>query len=336
MTGSPVRNQRPNIVSMPSVPLEAQANFPLLAKIIDGAIAGIVGVASVFPIDLAKTRLQNQRVGSEAYKSMFDCLKKVWTAEGFFGMYRGSAVNLLLITPEKAIKLTCNDLFRHRLSTQANSTSNSSRHLTLPREMLAGGGAGLCQIIVTTPMELLKIQGQDAGRTVSSAANKGTVKQQKAFKIAYELVKTKGFTSLYKGIAATMLRDVSFSMIYFPLFAHLSSLGNSLCKSDLAGHNDNSRLGINFVAGCVAAGTAAAAVNPADVVKTRLQVINTGLNEERYNNLRQAFIQIYRKEGPRAFLKGVGCRVVYIALLFGIAQPVYYLGFGESIVNKLN
>ena len=31
--------------------------------------------------------------------------------------------------------------------------------------MLAGAGAGMCQIVVTTPMELLKIQLQDAGRT---------------------------------------------------------------------------------------------------------------------------------------------------------------------------
>lgn len=30
--------------------------------------------------------------------------------------------------------------------------------------MIAGGSAGFCQIIVTTPMELLKIQLQDAGR----------------------------------------------------------------------------------------------------------------------------------------------------------------------------
>jgi len=30
--------------------------------------------------------------------------------------------------------------------------------------MLAGGLAGLFQIVVTTPMELLKIQLQDAGR----------------------------------------------------------------------------------------------------------------------------------------------------------------------------
>lgn len=32
-------------------------------------------------------------------------------------MYKGSAVNILLITPEKAIKLTANDMFRHYLST---------------------------------------------------------------------------------------------------------------------------------------------------------------------------------------------------------------------------
>jgi len=33
------------------------------------------------------------------------------------------------------------------------------------RQVIAGGGAGLCQIIITTPMELLKIQLQDAGRS---------------------------------------------------------------------------------------------------------------------------------------------------------------------------
>lgn len=31
-------------------------------------------------------------------------------------MYRGSAVNILLITPEKAIKLAANDYFRHKLT----------------------------------------------------------------------------------------------------------------------------------------------------------------------------------------------------------------------------
>lgn len=38
------------------------------------------------------------------------------------------------------------------------------RYLPLWGEMLAGCGAGTCQVVVTTPMEMLKIQLQDAGR----------------------------------------------------------------------------------------------------------------------------------------------------------------------------
>lgn len=39
--------------------------------------------------------------------------------------------------------------------------------------MVAGGCAGTCQIIITTPMELLKIQMQDAGRTRGKSAQCG-------------------------------------------------------------------------------------------------------------------------------------------------------------------
>lgn len=36
--------------------------------------------------------------------------------------------------------------------------------------MAAGGLAGFCQIIITTPMELLKIQMQDAGRVAAEVS----------------------------------------------------------------------------------------------------------------------------------------------------------------------
>ena len=36
--------------------------------------------------------------------------------QGYFGMYRGSGVNILLIAPAKAIKLAANDFFRHKLT----------------------------------------------------------------------------------------------------------------------------------------------------------------------------------------------------------------------------
>ncbi|XP_069361741.1 mitochondrial glutamate carrier 1-like isoform X2 [Maniola hyperantus] len=143
--------------------------FNLLPKIINGGIAGIIGVSVVFPLDLVKTRLQNQTVGPKGekqYKNMLDCFKQTYRAEGYFGMYRGSAVNIILITPEKAIKLAANDLFRYHLTLPDGS-------LPLIRQMAAGGLAGACQIVITTPMELLKIQMQDAGRQAMEAKKSG-------------------------------------------------------------------------------------------------------------------------------------------------------------------
>lgn len=47
--------------------------FRLLPKVINGGIAGMIGVSTVFPLDLVKTRLQNQQTGpngEKIYKSM--------------------------------------------------------------------------------------------------------------------------------------------------------------------------------------------------------------------------------------------------------------------------
>lgn len=296
---------------------QTKGRFPLVPKIVNGGIAGIIGVTCVFPIDLVKTRLQNQQIGPNGermYRSMLDCFRKSYAAEGFFGMYRGSAVNILLITPEKAIKLAANDLFRHGLSSSAGK-------LSLTQEMLAGGGAGFCQIIVTTPMELLKIQLQDAGRTGGADS-----KRLSARAIATQLIRERGLVGLYRGTGATMLRDVTFSVIYFPLFAHLNSLGPS--RSD-----GTAVFWTSFLAGCGAGSTAAFLVNPCDVIKTRLQLLSRAPGEASYSGIPDAFVRILREEGVQAFFKGAGCRMIVIAPLFGIAQTVYFLGVAEYLMG---
>uniref|UniRef100_A0A665UBV9 Mitochondrial glutamate carrier 1 n=1 Tax=Echeneis naucrates TaxID=173247 RepID=A0A665UBV9_ECHNA len=319
----------------------ADKQISLPAKLINGGIAGLIGVTCVFPIDLAKTRLQNQQNGSRLYTSMSDCLIKTIRSEGYFGMYRGAAVNLTLVTPEKAIKLAANDFFRHHLSKDGK--------LTLLKEMLAGCGAGTCQVIVTTPMEMLKIQLQDAGRIgksdlmlfvlCSSAAQRklmpetvaaGAVetKSPTAMQLTKQLLREKGIAGLYKGLGATLLRDVPFSIIYFPLFANLNHLGKR-------GVDGPAPFYVSFISGCLAGSTAAVAVNPVDVIKTRLQSLNRGSTEDTYSGVTDCIRKILRNEGPTAFLKGAYCRALVIAPLFGIAQVVYFLGVGEFILSFL-
>ena len=68
-----------------------------------GSVAGAIGATFVYPIDLVKTRMQNQRkvVGEVLYKNSWDCFRKVLKNEGFKGLYRGLGPQLVGVAPEK-------------------------------------------------------------------------------------------------------------------------------------------------------------------------------------------------------------------------------------------
>ena len=137
----------------------------------------------------------------------------------------------------------------------------------------------MCQMVVTTPMELLKIQLQDAGRVAAQLKAQGQstahLPKISALSITRELLATKGIFGLYRGATATLLRDIPFSLVYFPLFAHLNTLGPR--KSP---QSTEAVFWWSFVSGCAAGSISAAVVTPADVVKTRLQLLNKGVGEE--------------------------------------------------------
>jgi solute carrier family 25 aspartate/glutamate transporter 12/13 len=109
-----------------------------------GSIAGAFGAFMVYPIDLVKTRMQNQRsgrVGQVLYKNSLDCAQKVLKNEGFKGLYSGVLPQMVGVAPEKAIKLTVNDLVRGRF------TDNKTGAIDWKFEVLAGGTAGGCQVV---------------------------------------------------------------------------------------------------------------------------------------------------------------------------------------------
>ena len=143
-----------------------------------------IGATAVYPIDLVKTRMQNQRVsqGTEArvYKHSFDCFRKVLRFEGFMGRYRGLVPQLVGVAPEKAIKLTVNDLVK-------DLTTDAHGRIPMWAEVLAGGCAGGSQVIFTNPLEIVKIRLQVAGEVAGG-------QRPSALRVARGL----GFLGLYK------------------------------------------------------------------------------------------------------------------------------------------
>jgi len=175
-----------------------------------GSIAGGIGAAAVYPIDLVKTRMQNQRIGVDGkrlYNNSLDCFRKTIASEGVLGLYRGLLPQMIGVAPEKAIKLTVNDMLRDAFTVKDVLTGESKIHF--PLEVLSGGCAGACQVIVTNPLEITKIRLQIQGETLRllAAAGKEVPAPKSVTAIASEL----GVVGLYKGAAACLLRDVPFS-----------------------------------------------------------------------------------------------------------------------------
>lgn len=163
--------------------------------ILNGLISGSIGAFVVYPIDVIKTRMQNQNSQIEKlYNSGFDCAKKLWNQGRHKLFYKGCLPQLVGIGPEKAVKLYVYNYYINN-----NDNSNINNHI------IGGLLAGTSQVIITCPYEVIKINLQ----------------MNQPF-----LVNLSGLKSLYKGAIACFLRDIPFSGIYFPLYWFLKEKEN--------------------------------------------------------------------------------------------------------------
>ncbi|SNX83708.1 related to calcium-binding mitochondrial carrier protein [Melanopsichium pennsylvanicum] len=274
-----------------------------------GGIAGSVGATIVYPIDLVKTRMQNQRssvVGEPLmYKNSIDCVKKVFRNEGLRGFYSGLGPQLLGVAPEKAIKLTVNDLVR------GHAKDPISGSITLPWELFAGAAAGGCQVIFTNPLEIVKIRLQVAGEIAKAEGG------DRMARGAVHIVRQLGLVGLYKGASACLLRDIPFSAIYFPAYAHLK-------KDTFHEGKGGKKLGFGemLASAAIAGMPAAFLTTPADVIKTRLQV-EARKGQATYNGIVDCATRIMAEEGPKAFFKGSMARVLRSSPQFGATLVAY-------------
>eukprot|EP00606_Chrysophyceae_sp_TOSAG23-5_P000288 GSChrysophyteH2.ASY1.ANO1.12.1 assembled CDS len=267
-----------------------------------GAVAGGIGAAAVYPIDMIKTRLQNQR---SAYNGAFDCFKKIIQKEGVRGLYRGITPQLMGVAPEKAIKLTVNDMLRDAFTNKDKLRDGGKMEMYLPLEILAGCGAGAAQVVFTNPLEITKIRLQLQGETQQMfiAAGKKPPPLMSVFQISGEL----GLAGLYRGAGAC---------IYFPSYAAAKKfLVNEEAGEKLKPYH-------LLLAGAIAGVPAAYLSTPFDVIKTRLQVVPQP-GQTTYDGIFDAWTKILREEGFRALYKGAMMRVVRSSPQFGVTLMAY-------------
>ncbi len=166
--------------------------------------------------------------------------------------------------------------------------ANENGQLTSSTRLLCGLGAGVSEaILAVTPMETVKVK-------FIHDQNQLKPKYNGFYHGVREIVREQGFSGVYKGVTATIIKQGSNQAIRFYVIETLKSEYRKKNKLDA---NAAVPVLITGLFGAIAGAASVFGNTPVDVVKTRMQ----GLEASKYKNTLDCAVQIMKNEGPKAY-----------------------------------
>lgn len=127
-----------------------------------------------------------------------------------------------------------------------------------------------------------------------------------AFQILYNAFKTEGFRGIYRGFGATILREIPFSFIQFPLWEYFKANWTETTGLPLGPH-------CVALCGALAGGIAAGITTPLDVAKTRIMLADQNETKALKNPI-HILRKIYKERGVKGIFAGFAPRILWITL----------------------
>ncbi|XP_068416921.1 mitochondrial glutamate carrier 2 [Eschrichtius robustus] len=194
---------------------EDGAQWNLKLEMLAGCGAGLCQAAVTCPLEVLKIPLQRAGRLGEASPTFED---KELTEEGVLPQFPIKKAGQAVAVPLGS-SLSSRDILLDNIDPRARSLEPRTDVLKLGQPS-ALGRAG--------PEGLPSLPAARRQGSAASPAPRGPLypgRRPAAALIARELLRTQGLVGLYRGLGAALLRDIPFSVIYFPLFAKLNLLG---------------------------------------------------------------------------------------------------------------
>lgn len=190
--------------------------------LLSGIAAGIVTSTVTNPIWLVKTRLQLDRIHSEAsgpgtrlYKNSFDCIKQTLQKEGFFGLYKGLTASFLG-SSESSMQWVLYEQMRTFIRRRQERRISKGIEITSHDKFMdwfttsgAAGAAKLVASLITYPHEVVRTRLRQAPQENGKPKYTGLIQ---CFRRVFA---EEGVASLYGGLTPHLLRTVPNSIIMF-------------------------------------------------------------------------------------------------------------------------
>lgn len=175
------------------------------SRFICGALSGAVACIACYPLDLIRTRLTvMQKPGKEKH-GIFQTFLNIIKFEGYFGLYRGLGISLIVSVPNLAIGFSAYGTGKEFLLKQNNSIYAQKGHLTPIGALLCGSFSGILSSLIVFPADVVRRRMQVRG-IVKSTADNSVVKRPTAIEEGVKLLKIEGIRGMYRGILPEILK----------------------------------------------------------------------------------------------------------------------------------
>jgi len=301
------------------------ATNPVFKAFLAGSFSGTCSTVLFQPLDLVKTRIQQQgskislpsaqvvpaalpaaaaAATTSPSMGMFTVARQVLQTEHVAGLWRGILPSVTRTVPGVGIYFAS----LHWLKTSLGEEK--------PNPVQAVGlgmGARSLAATIMIPITVLK--------TRFESGQYGYTRMTTALVSIY---RTEGVRGLTCGLLPTLVRDAPYSGLYLMFYTQLKN--NVIPRCDRAtGLALSGGTLTHFACGITAGFMASLATHPADVIKTKMQV-----QPDTYSNISGTIRLIMAKSGPRGFLIGFAPRMLRRALMSALAWTVY-----EEIMKNL-
>eukprot|EP00946_MAST-07B_sp_MAST-7B-sp1_P003565 g3565.t1 len=258
----------------------------LIQKLAAGGAAGAANDFLMHPVDNIRARLQvSPCAPARPLSALVFVTKDLLRTGGISNFYQGFSSVL-------AFSLPCNAAYFCTYDAAKTWLESSSAHPLA--EPLGGLVAQFCVSFVWTPYDIVKQRMMVSNPETATPS------------LFSQLGRIASNGSMFRGLQASWITWAPFSMVYFGVF-------ESLRRQLLCRYNWEESWRTDLVAGTIAGCSGAVISQPADAVKTRMQVLESGELGAGRNFIASARELVAKPDGPKLLWRGVLGRVLWIS-----------------------
>ncbi|KAI5692250.1 hypothetical protein M8J76_009564 [Diaphorina citri] len=271
---------------------------PILHALLSGSISGTVSTILLQPLDVIKTRLQSNHVRHQSTKDsrvgLVKITRDIIVEEKVATLWRGLTPSLWRTVPGVSLYF-CGV---HLLTAGSQGCPSS----------LQAGSAGLASrafvAILLAPFTVVKT------RYESKAFHYDSLRQA-----LVHIFRTEGLKGLWSGTVATLVRDAPYSGLHFMFYTQAKSFKPTGLNETAPGY-----VLFQLACGGAAGATATLVTQPADIIKTRIQLT---CQSPATSSLKYAVCSIYQDYGVLGFVQGFVPRMLKRTLMSAISWTIF-------------